>query len=224
MSGVRVSEVLRRGDVAWVIAMNAIPVFAVMVFGWQALPLLLFYWIDNVIVGVLNAFKIVAAGVAGVKAHPLMIAFMTVLFVVHYGVFCLLPAVALFATFMIGDLIQGGAKLGIGPADFLARAGLTFDVGSELLWGSVLLLAVRLGEFFGVWVRRRQWQQVEPGKQMFEPYGRLVVLHLTLVVAAVPVIAIGEPMVAVLAIALLKCGLELGLPQYRILVFDASAR
>jgi hypothetical protein len=83
---------------------------------------------------------------------------------------------------------------------------------------------VRLGEFFGVWVRRRQWQQVEPGKQMFEPYGRLVVLHLTLVVAAVPVIAFGEPMVAVLAIALLKCGLELGLPQYRILVFDASAR
>jgi hypothetical protein len=224
MSDVRVSEVLRRGDVAWVIAVNAIPVFAVIVFGWQALPLFLFYWIENVVVGILNVFKIVVAGVAGKETHPLMLAFHAIFFVVHYGLFCLLHGAALLAMFVIGDLAQSGGSIGFNPVDMLARAGLTLEMDSELIWATALLLAVHGGKFFCVWMRRRQWQQVDPGKQMFEPYGRLVVLHLTLIVAAIPVIALGAPVAAVLAMSVLKCGLELGLPQYRILVFDSAAR
>jgi hypothetical protein len=224
MSDVRVSEVLRRADIAWVIALNAIPVFAVIVFGWRALPLLLFYWIENIVVGALNIFKIVAAGVAGTKTHPVMLALLTILFVAHYGAFCLLHGAVLFATFVIGDVARSGGLVGIDPADLFARAGLTLDLGSELAWSGGALLAAYVGQFFGVWVRRRQWRQAEPRKQMFEPYGRLVVLHITLIVAAIPVMAWGEPVAAVLAMAGLKCGLELGLPQYRILVFDPAAR
>jgi hypothetical protein len=224
MGGVRVSEVLRRGDIAWVIAMNAIPVFAVIVFGWQALPLLLFYWIENVVVGILNVFKIVVAGVAGTKTHPLMLAFFLILFVLHYGAFCLLHGAAVLAMLVVGALARNEGGIGFNPVDMLAREGLTLETGSELVWSAAVLLAVHVGKFVAVWLRRRQWQQVEPNKQMFEPYGRLVVMHLTLIVAAIAVIALGEPLAAVLAMAVLKCGLELGLPQYRILVFDPAAR
>jgi len=37
-------------------------------------------------------------------------------------------------------------------------------------------------------------------------------MHMTIIFAMMPVLALGQPMVAVLILALLKSGLELGLP------------
>jgi hypothetical protein len=44
---------------------------------------------------------------------------------------------------------------------------------------------------------------------MFEPYGRAIVMHLTMFIATMPVIALGQPQLVILALALLKTALEL---------------
>lgn len=45
---------------------------------------------------------------------------------------------------------------------------------------------------------------------MFAPYARIIVVHLTILIAGIPVILLGQPMFAVLCLALLKTGLEMG--------------
>lgn len=61
---------------------------------------------------------------------------------------------------------------------------------------------------------RGKWRGTNPAQQMIEPHGRIVIMHVTIFVAAIPVIAFGEARLAVLALAVMKCGFELGLPQF----------
>jgi hypothetical protein len=47
-------------------------------------------------------------------------------------------------------------------------------------------------------------------------------MHMTIIFAMLPVLALGQPMVAVLILALLKSGLELGLPALSVASPDLS--
>jgi hypothetical protein len=44
---------------------------------------------------------------------------------------------------------------------------------------------------------------------MFEPYGRIVLLHMVLLIAAIPVLFLGQPLLGVLLLAILKTAVEL---------------
>ena len=47
---------------------------------------------------------------------------------------------------------------------------------------------------------------MELGKVMFLPYGRIVVLHITIIFGAFAIMALGSPMIMVLILALAKTG------------------
>ena len=70
--------------------------------------------------------------------------------------------------------------------------------------------------FVVLWLGRAEWRNTDPSRQMAEPYGRVVVLHATILVGAIPVVAFGEPAIGVFVLALFKTALELGLPQFQI--------
>ena len=40
-----------------IIAANLIPIYGVLFLGWQVLPVMIFFWIENVLIGVFNVFK-----------------------------------------------------------------------------------------------------------------------------------------------------------------------
>lgn len=202
-----IAGILRRPGTWWTIGSNLVPVFGVMFFGWHALPLLVFYWIENVLIGALNIPKIVLSGVTKPMPEPAIGSILAGFFVFHYGMFCFVHGVFIFALFAIGDSIQSGVDPVRGPFDLIARVLSVVD--AEMSWGVIVLVVLRTAEFAVLWVGGKQWLLSEPKTQMFEPYGRAIVMHLTMFIATIPVIAIGQPLLVVLALALLKSALEL---------------
>ncbi len=209
-----VAGFLKQPETWWTIGSNLIPVFGIIFFGWHALPLLIFYWIENVIIGVLNIFKIVLSGVTKPMPEPVIGPVLAAFFTFHYGMFCFVHGVFIFALFSLGDSIHSGVEPTRGPFQLIARVLSVVD-DAQLFWGVLALVGVRVAEFAVSWVGSRQWLVSEPKTQMFEPYGRAIVLHLTMFIATMPVIALGQPLLVVLVLALLKTALELNAWLFR---------
>lgn len=216
------SKALERPDAAWILAANAIPVIGVLFFGWQALPLLVFYWIENVVIGGFNAAKILIASMTRDTAQRWAGLFLVPFFAFHYGLFCFVHGVFVFAMFTMSDLIHTGVDPEPDSFELVPRVIGTLETDNGLFWGVVALMIVQSAAFAIVYVGGRRWLEVQPIQQMFEPYGRIVVLHMTIFIATIPVLALGQPFVAVLVLALLKSGLELGLPQFQVAAPDLS--
>jgi hypothetical protein len=199
-----------------IFAVNMLAVIGVAVFGWSALTLLLLYWIENLIVGALNVAKIAIAGVSAGRAGTLASLFLVPFFVVHYGMFCFVHGVFILGLF--------GGDMDVVPG--LDIAGLATAVMDRMLSdrtmlaGAAVALAFHLYIFARYWVGGRRWEASDPMTQMFAPYGRILVVHLTIIIAGLPVMLLGQPMIGVVCLALLKTVLETG----RAKMFDAFAR
>jgi len=216
-----IGEALRRPDAAWIIASNAIPVAGVLFFGWQALPLLVFYWIENVVIGAVNVPKIVIAGATKADLVQRIAGFaLPLFFVFHYGLFCFVHGIFVFAMFTMSDALHAGIAQTTESFDLLGRVLGMLQTDSDLMWSVVALCVVQAGAFLVLWVGGRRWRETDAIRQMFEPYGRIVVLHLTIFIVTIPVLFIGQPMLAVLVLALLKSGLELGLKQFQVAALE----
>ena len=90
----------RLSSVALVIA-NLVPLAGVLVFGWRVFDVLMLYWLENVVIGVINVMRM--AMVPGRSKIFLML-----FFTVHYGVFCFGHLSAIVGLF--------GATLGVANA------------------------------------------------------------------------------------------------------------
>ena len=186
---------------------NLLPVLSAAVFGWHALPLMLLYWFENVILGVLNAVKMVIAGLA---THNMVsvasLLFIVPFFIFHYGMFCAVHGIFLFILFGSDNLIGNDFAI-----EELPRR--VFDILSATpfgWWNLVLLVAFHVIYFLVDWVGNGRWRGVEPGVQMFAPYGRVVVVHITIIVGGFLVLILHQPLLAVLLLALLKTAMEVG--------------
>lgn len=199
----------------WTLGANAIPVAGVLVFGWDALPLLIYYWIENVLIGAFNVPKIVIAGLAKSPSQKWLSFALAPFFVVHYGVFCFVHGMFIFAIFTATDLLAGRATPQIESFDVFGNVIAMLRDDSDLRWSVIALVLVLSFRFVWLWLASGEWRNIDPMRQMFEPYGRIVALHLTILIAAIPVVALGQPAIAVLCLAILKTAVELGLPLAR---------
>jgi hypothetical protein len=207
---------LKRPEGQWTLAANAIPVFGVLFFGWAAMPLMVFYWIENVLIGAFNLPKILIAGFTKPVPMNWVSLFLAPFFVFHYGLFCFVHGVFIFAMFSFADAIAGRSEPSAEAMDVVARATQMLQDDADLRWSVIALVVVLAFRFFVLWLGRAEWRNADPMTQMFEPYGRILVMHFTIFVCTIPVIALGQPMIGVLVLALFKTALELGLPQFKI--------
>ena len=182
-----------RPPVLIVLVLNLVPAACVLWLGWSALVLLLLYWAENVVIGAVNVLKMAVAGfnegVGGVTAALFLIPF----FVVHYGLFCLGHG---FFVVTIG----GGGFLGGDP---FAAALEVWKDRNDYLWALAGLAAIQLAGLVD-WFSTGAWRQATLKAQMAEPYGRIIVLHLTIIFGAVLVALAGEPAAGIALLAVLK--------------------
>jgi len=207
---------LKRPEGLWTLASNAIPVFGVLFFGWAALPLMVYYWLENVLIGVLNLPKILLAGLTKALPQKVLALILAPFFVFHYGLFCIVHGAFVFGLFAASDVFAGRAEPATKSFDVFGRVGAMLRDGGDFKWSVVGLVAILLFRFIVLWLGRAQWRETDPQRQMTEPYGRVVVLHFALFLAAIPIVAFGQPAIGVFFLALFKTALELGLPQFQI--------
>ena len=182
-----------------VLAVNLVPVAGVLWFGWSALVLLLLYWAENVFVGVFNTLRLRAyeAHGGGLPAPFRLSSF----FVMHYGMFTLVHGV--FAV-VVGTLFfapaNGGDAVGAGAGDFEP-------------WSFMVALAsiglLHLTDFLR-WRAGKGWEQGSADAQMFAPYGRIIVMHLTIIGGVAVLAATNAPASYIALLAVLKTFIEAG--------------
>lgn len=187
--------------VALLITANLVPLLGVLFLGWDVASILILYWLENGIVGALNVVRILAAqgpdqnGQASTVAKVGLAAFFTV----HYGIFWIGHGVFVF--------VLTSPVTGIGlPAP-------TAIVESEpsLLLAALALLTSHLASLLFNYFGKGEFRAVSPTSQMFLPYPRMVVLHLTIIFGAALVIGLGQPLLLLVLLVVFKTIADLGL-------------
>ena len=189
------------------LVLNLLPIASAALFGWSAFTLILLYWFENLILGALNVAKIVDAGFANGKSGATAMLALVPFFVCHYGLFSAIHGL------LIWDLFGPPDGPDVGLFDLAAAALVQLRNDPLLFWNTVLLAAMHTGNFLLYWVAQRAWRGADPYVQVFAPYGRIVVVHVALMLAAVPVALLGQPLIAVVLLAILKTGLETNAAQ-----------
>ena len=89
------------------IVANLVPLYGVFRLHWPVFPILLLFWMENVVVGVFNVFKMLVASPAE-PATWLTKSVMIPFFCVHYGMFTLVHGIFVFVLF--GGYATSGAS------------------------------------------------------------------------------------------------------------------
>lgn len=181
---------------AWVlVAANLLPLYGVLFWNWEAFPLLLLFWMENVIIGVLNAARMLAVDPADVASWGLKL-FMVPFFCFHYGMFT-----AIHGVFVLG--LFGGRQYNTSGLDVLDPA---MRAASDWkLWLPLLaLLASHLFSFFYNYLYRGEFRRASVQALMMKPYVRVVILHVTILFGGFGAMALGSPLWALLLLIAIK--------------------
>jgi len=197
------------------IAANAIPVWGVLFLGWDAFYIVMLYWMENIVVGFYNVLKMVFAAVPHPAAH-LGKLFLIPFFIVHYGGFTAVHGFFVLALFHKG---QGPPVGGMDWPCFLVFVQMLFNVAKYMY--SVIPPQVRLAvlalfishgvSFVQNYLLKREYATTRPEKLMGGPYGRVVVMHTTILAGGFLTMAIGSPASLLVVLVVLKTILDVSL-------------
>lgn len=163
----------------WVlVASNLVPLLGVLLLGWDLGLVLLLYWAESAVILAFSLAKL--ASTAGLAAL-----FLVPFFMVHAGGFMAVHLVFLLTLFV--DRPDAGWD------------SLAADLGLGLL-----ALAASHGYSFWANFRRRRETYAKPQEVMTGFYGRVVVLHLTILFGGWVVLLLDEPAGALALLVLLK--------------------
>jgi len=180
-------------SLAALVLANAVPIFGVLFLGWTVFPLVLLYWLENVVVGAFNVAKLLMAQPRE-PAYWVGKLILVPFFVVHFGGF----------TYVHGALVVAffGPK-GAQPFDLLTAVPAAIRA-NQLGWG-VLSLVISHGlSFYWNYLKNGEYQRASLNALMGQPYGRVIVLHLTVLFGGWVVMLLGSPLFALVLLVVLK--------------------
>lgn len=178
--------------IALVIA-NAIPLVGVLFLGWTVFPLVLLYWLENLVVGGFNVAKLLLAQPRQ-PAYWLGKAFLVPFFLVHFGGFTYIHGVLVMAFF--------GPKTAQ-PFDLLTTVPDAIRV-NHLGWGLLSLVVSHGLSFYWNYLKSGEYQRASLNALMAQPYGRVMVLHMTVLFGGWVVMLLGSPLFALVVLVALK--------------------
>jgi len=216
IQSIRVDAVQRhRWSVAALIAANLVPLVGVLAFGWSTLNVVLLYWMENVVIGVINVLKMVtcwpgpgaminapaaklvdqhedentqSAGDSGGGTDMALQAsklFLVPFFTVHYGGFCL--GHGMFICIVLGGSFSS------------SMLGNPLDIGLQAFQSTGMklgVLALAVSHFVSYCVNflgRGEYRRTSPPALMFRPYARIVVLHVAIVFSGFFILVLDSP-------------------------------
>jgi len=199
---------------ALLLAVNVIPLIGVAWLGWDVRGLLTLYWSENLIIGAFTIVKMLARS-------PIGGLFTAAFFSLHYGGFCAVHGIFVLAMTSGGleaSVPEGLMPEGDGSWPFLliffellyrvTRA--VFDLATPMwliAFGALVLShgSSLVANFFV----RGESDGTDVKNLMASPYGRIVLLHITLIAGGFGVIALGSPLFLLLMLVVLKTAVDL---------------
>ena len=190
-----------RDPIAWLIlAVDLFPILAVLTMGWGATPLVFLYWLENLIIGAVTLARMTATSVKDGPGGLVIMAFLGPFFFVHYGMFCFVHGVfvSVFAN------LSGGIEDGFGFPTPFSLIDQALASGANMTLFVLVIIALQAFLFVQDFLWRGQYKNSEVQTEMMAPYGRIIVLHIGLFAGAFAMVALGEPMIGILALIFLR--------------------
>lgn len=179
------------------LAVDLLPLWAIFQFGWGATPLVALYWLENLIIGLFAAARMAGAGITQLSRGEVAGAaafFLVPFFCFHYGAFCWGHGIFI-ATF-------ADQTLGLpSPQGLIAWA---LGTGPHMLWFLGAILAVNLVFFLADFIGRGDITRVKLDAEMTAPYGRIVTLHIAIILGAIFAFGTDEPLLGVFLLILIR--------------------
>jgi hypothetical protein len=184
------------------VAANLVPLVGALFFDWGVFAILLLFWLENVVVG---AFNVLAMAIAQGSPPPTAVTrdrrravsgpklFLIPFFCVHYGIFVLVHGVLVVVLFG-SDANDAGGTSSISAA--------------QLGLGLVALVVSHAISFFRDYVASGRYLATSAGELFQRPYGRVVVMHVTIIFGGWAALALGSPVWALALLVVLKIGLD----------------
>jgi hypothetical protein len=179
---------------------NLLPVGGILFFGWSLSALVVLYWLENLVIGLVNIGRILASGAAhgpvGIGGGLFLAAFFTL----HYGAFC----------FGHGVFVAGlfGQDLGmLGPdnrIDLITLAEGALNAAPGLAGVLAAIAFWKLALFVFTFLLNGAYRTTGPHLEMGRPYGRIMFLHISIFAGAFALAAFGSPIWGVVILALGK--------------------
>jgi hypothetical protein len=177
----------------FLIGANLIPLIGVLLFDWDLAQIMVLFWAENAVVGVYALLKLAVIQRWGVLL-------LGPLFLGHFGGF-----MAIHFMFVYQLFVRGLANRDPEP-----RPAVVFATLFAPLWSALLAMLVSHGvSFFDNFIGRREYLGRTGLRQMAEPYRRVLVLHFTLILGGFAVLALGQPIHALLVLVAVKIAVDL---------------
>jgi hypothetical protein len=179
---------------------NLIPIYGVLSLNWEVFPLLFLFWMENLIIGFINAIKMVMVA-PGDGATWIMKLFFVPFFCFHYGIFTLVHGVFVFGFF-------GGGFTENAPfptPDLVIKAIAEYDV----IWAFLALLASHIVSFAVNYIGHGEYKTGKLQNLMQQPYGRVIVLHMTILGGGFLMAMLGSPSIGLILLMVLKIILDI---------------
>jgi hypothetical protein len=187
---------LSKPSVIALILANLVPIAGVLVLDWHVFDVVILYWAENVVIGVVNVLRMIVS--KGASARYFDIPF----FIVHYGMFCFGHYTGIVAIF------GGGPEKGLLQSPFLSIP--LSEAWQSPLWIGVAGIAIsHLLSFRTNFIGGGEYLRTNTSQLMRRPYGRIVVLHIGIIAGGFLVSLLGDPVWALIVLIVIKTGIDL---------------
>lgn len=190
-------------SVTALILVNLVPLAGVLWLGWRMIDVLMLFWMENVVIGVINVLRM---GVRLVGARELKGLFLIPFFTVHYFGFCAGHGLFLLAFFGAPGAAAGAPQaLGIGSVPDIVQALMAEQA---MVWGLAGIAGSHLLSFLVNFLWGGEWRRTGIEALMGAPYVRIMILHVVIVLGAIVVTALGQPIYALVLLVALKIAVD----------------
>jgi len=187
---------------------NMLPIYGVLVLGWDAFNIVLLYWAENLIIGFYNVLKMAFAKVEPPIANIGKL-FTIPFFIIHYGAFVAVHGFIIFAIFGKG-----------GPSPDMHHPWPCFLIFLQLLIGVIchcwktittdmkyvlVTLFISHGvSFVHNYLMAGEYRTIKSNDLMGQPYSRILVMHFAILIGAFLTISIGSPAGVLIVLIIIK--------------------
>lgn len=190
--------VFRPSTVALLMA-NMVPLFGALFWGWKTYDILVVFWLENVVIGVLNVARMVSTLILSRRFALIpMIPF----FCFHYGMFTM--GHGFFIKLMFGP----GSENGFEPAPDHNLFDVPLPEGEQFL-ALIALLFSHTVSFVVNFIGKGEYKKATEKTLMTSPYARIIVLHIAILFGGFAVEATGETIFALVLLVVLKIAIDL---------------
>lgn len=159
---------MKNKSLPFLIISNLVPVAGVLAMGWSTVSVVLFYWIENIVIGFYNILKMIKAEKPVLATDKVTInskpfigkpsIFVVLFFVVHFGIFTFVHGVFIYLFFVKSFL------------DFVA-----------IFYGFFFLMISHGASYINNYLAEGEYKKVSRIEVMFMPYKRIVVLQFVII-------------------------------------------